>query len=877
MPTKIDEMLEELSLAFGPEFTSVNLKMIAMSEAHEMMYAQLVSRLTASPFAFLKDKSIAIDPGKIFVKYSLEKEGRFDWDGAITEFMKECGFVNNGTILDWAFYQTKTGEMQRANVRSLMQMSRHFDQYLNNPNALTNEVFMGQILYRYANELFTDLYHVVHGDVKNFNTGLIKYLKSKNGHRAALSKLDHKTYKEMLGDYVPDARIYTNLVAQNNALNISDAIRNVGAGFFDMASRQTDGITRQPLVHLHYTAYRKQYAVFEKKYADSLYKPHLGKGKTRAELKRLRQHANDMASAAFAEKALVDASNNVLRYADNPEIRSVFAYNTRNVGRFYRAVEDFYRRLYRLTTENGLGTIARLRLMNQGLSANGSVHTDDNGEQYMVLPMDNIIYGAVNNTMRALTGEEAGINQPIFSNLTFKLTAGNPSFQTDAGVPYLSGPMGSLSVLAAKSILGKFDPTKNMAEDIDNLMLGDFGDNITFRKAITPKLVNYVWDALDPDEKSQQEVSALTQAISYNQANGYGINLDDPKYLRADGSYDEELVATDKAKYLKDLRISAHNIVVTRILLGLVFPASVQSKGIADVPDYLKDVGVTSMRSSFYEMVDEVKKSHPDVVDPYELALATWMGKNKGKLAYLVSTKDEKIRPMLSYSKQMQDWAIKNSDMVKKHGAGALLFAPSIGEFDPGVWNWASAAGIANNVDIDSYFDRIVMQKHVNLYYDLADQEVEELRKTPFGSTDARKAIMQNFTEKRRIMKLAVPGLENFLRSGASNEDAANFVAGALSFAKDPYSDAPDEVKVKIIEAYNIYDSFLQTANQIDSMDPANASDIKRQYKDQAIAQIRTLIDGDTTKVVKQYFESGLLKLMTARSREAQVGIGRNI
>jgi hypothetical protein len=57
-------------------------------------------------------------------------------------------------------------------------------------------------------------------------------------------------------------------------------------------------------------------------------------------------------AAAHAEKQTVeiafkDSSEKLLEYVDNPAVKSNFAISIRSVGRFYRATEDFHRRLYR--------------------------------------------------------------------------------------------------------------------------------------------------------------------------------------------------------------------------------------------------------------------------------------------------------------------------------------------------------------------------------------------------------------------------------------------------------------------------------------------------------------------------------------------------
>ena len=514
--------------------------------------------------------------------------------------------------------------------------------------------------------------------------------------------------------------------------------------------------------------------------------------------------------------------------------------------------------------------------MNQGFDAAGDIHTDDDGQKYMVLPMDDVIYSAVDTTLRTLTNDQASINQPLFNDITFNLTAGNPAFQTDAGMPYLSGPMGSLSVIAGKALLGKFTPAKNFSEDLDNILLGDMGDNPEVTKALTPKFARNVWAMLNADERSAQEISALSQAISYNQANGIGINPEDKKYQNPDGTVNEALLNEDKTNYLKNLRISSHNIIVTRALLGMILPFSVQTKNTKDLPDYLLDSGITSMQESFYEVLDQIKDKYPDANDHYEMALATWLGENPGKLAYIVSKKSKEIQPIVNYSKEMQDWTITNQSAVDEYGAGALLFAPRVGEFSPGVWQWATAAGIAKNTDIDAYYDKVSMQEYVNAYYDLNEAEEKELKATPLSFIAERRSITEKYKKERSLIKLSVPGLQYHIEN-TDNLEAYNFANNAYNYVSSPEADVPKELKEGITKAYNLYLNFMATANGIDSLNAANGTELKRAAKQEAIDGIQELIKSDSTKTIEQYYNYGLKKLINAKTRDASAGIWRNV
>jgi hypothetical protein len=860
--------LEESGMLSTGEYSIRRLKDIDEAELDTLMFHNFITGFAQDGFKF------GADPAAIFIRNNGLKTGA-DVDNAVNQFLKATGFEFNGKI--WQVNNKKVGD-----VKKFIEQTTHMKKYDGMPDV--------QKVAEFAKDLLADLYVRFHGDVGNYNEELIKVFQPFiNGwvkdHRQILNQIDK------LNDFAhPNGKIkipsYSSLVKNHRPKEeiISDLdfeyglpanYRKYGDRLFEYMSRATDDIYRNASVQAHYMIYREAESSAEAAMKLNVEKSLISQGIDPGKAAKM---AKEQSEEFFINRALTRATNQVLKYADNPDIRTIFAYNVRTVGRFYRAVEDFHRRMYRLVKENKLSTIYRMRLMSTGLDSFGDIHEDQDGEKYAILPMDDVIYGAVNGTLQMLTNGKVGVNQPLFNDITFKITALNPSFQSDAGVPYLSGPAGSLSVLAVKSLLGKFDPTANIGEDIDQWTLGSMGDNVTFRSAVVPKFVNNIWKMLAPDERDQQEVSAYVQAIAYNQANGLGIDPAD---------YADDPAGLDRAKrdYLHDLKISAHNIIVTRALLGMILPVSVQTKDTKDLPTYLKSNGVVSMKASFYEVLDEIKLKYPDVESPYELALATWTGKNPGKVVYLVSTNQEGIKPIIDYSNEMQDWAISNRDAIDKYGVGAILFAPNSGEFNAGVYKWAESAGIVNKIPedktlskyISDYFDNVILQEYANAYYDLADLEAEDLRTIPFTDVTLRRSALGAYQKKREEFMLKVPGLDEYIKSGADNTDAAEFVQSAYNYANSNGAAIKPEVRNKINQAYEIYNQFMAYANQIDAMDPSGAADMKRAQKNAAIEEIQKIIDSDPSKTVEQYFKYGLLKLMTAKSRDAQAGINRNI
>jgi len=80
------------------------------------------------------------------------------------------------------------------------------------------------------------------------------------------------------------------------------------------------------------------------------------------------------------------AKNRVLAFVDNPAVRSQLAMASRNFARFYRATEDFYRRVYRTVRYNP-ESIRRLSLTYEGVTHSGFVQQDDNGDSYFFYPL----------------------------------------------------------------------------------------------------------------------------------------------------------------------------------------------------------------------------------------------------------------------------------------------------------------------------------------------------------------------------------------------------------------------------------------------------------------------------------------------------------
>ena len=661
-------------------------------------------------------------------------------------------------------------------------------------------------------------------------------------HSQAISKISLDNFHDLTMNNRIAGEVSTAI--DFKALDAENVFRKYGNMGMEAMDRQVTGLFRQPAVMVTYTQLRKKYAGLEREFAKQQYKALGGLWETSGapKNKQLLETVEKLARKRFTEIATRDAADIILKYADNPAIRSNFAFASRTVGRYYRATEDFYRRIYRLKDVSPR-VLYRTRLMHLGLDASGMIHKDQNDNPYIVMPMDNIIFKATDGTIRALTGN-TGYHQPVFNELTLKLTMMNPSFQQDAGLPTLSGPVAGLAVIGLKNaigtipgkipFLGQFldEPSKQAAEKVDTFLLGNIGDNIDIVRATVPSGIQKLWTILNADEKNRQEVTAAQQAIAYNAAHGNFLNAN---------STEEE-----KAKYLKNIRISAHNVVALRTFLGLVGPVTPTAMETQGLPNYLKDVGLTGLRPEFFDILNGITLANKgDVTDPYEQALATFTGKYPGKLIYTVSRDEKQTKVIVKNTDGLKSWAINNQDMIKKYGETAYIFAPQMGKFNAATYNYVQAAGLIKSKSVEKYYDDLLVAQDKQTYYDIARNE-KQLLETQ-SDPELRSKIITDATNARDALKAANPLLNPALIGHGNSIGQEQVMLGKVQqIIEDPSSkiDVPTRQRmstaIKLVRDYIMFCTNPQLANAEN-----NGRDLKMQRRVQLEANLRELSLGD--------------------------------
>lgn len=740
--------------------------------------------------------------------------------------------------------------------------------------------------------MFFDMYNTFHGSAVAFNDRLLNYIKETaqlivestadkgvptigwgKAVRQALDTVDYKAFEEYTKGFRPEGSINTDLNFAKGTSNedfmqkISQWMESKADSSMDWMDAQVNHLFRQPALWATYTKFRSKYAKLEEQYIQEL----------RANSPKMSEElARELAEKKFTEVAMSHAGNSILKVVDNPSIRSNLAWTLRTTGRFYRATEDFYRRIFRLKDVTPQ-VLFRLRLAHLGLQSNGFIHPDQKGDPYLVMPADNLIFHAINGSVGVITGNPDAIKQPLFNDFAVRLALGNPSFQQDAGVPSLSGPFMAVPILGLQKALRGWggDFGKRIALELDNAVLGNVNQNLNWTKAIVPSSVQRVWAMLPKGEQDQQETSAAMQAVAYNAAHGLFLS---PAKLNAMDPVDQASAISD---YLKNIRITAHNVIFMRSFLGLLSPIAPTLQESRDVPSYLKNAGVNGLRPEFSDILQSImRNSRGKIQDPYEAALMSFTGKYPGRLIYTIARDERQTNVIVNKTKNMQNWMLKNSGNLKTYGEAAYIFAPHVGEYNSDVYLWMQGSGLMKQRTLENYYDEISIAQDRQKYYDIRSQ-AESLIQDPRLSIEQRQRVIDTTKILQDEMKANNPRLKIALENksfGIGKQE--DMLIKMQSIVQDTKFDMPEATRKKMSTAIGIVKDALDSI-QADGLGGSfgNAPAVKQQIKQSALAAVRELGGGEGKNapqdpIIAEAIRAVFLPLLDFYARNTMKAVG---
>ena len=688
----------------------------------------------------------------------------------------------------------------------------------------------------------------------------------KDAWSKASAEIEFQQFEDLTQGYQPRLNIQTRLYNLGPEKDMKIFAEGEGFGYLyskwqnwtmETMDAVVTGWFRQPLLLVKTEKALADLAPFEKLAIEKSKKIMLEENPTlNPGIAKIR--ATEHVESQYTNLALSRASDELIEFVDNPSIRSNFAVSVRSVGRFYRATEDFYRRVFRVYTKTPLRALYRTRLLYTGLEASGDVYEDEKGDKFIVFPTDSVINGAIEPVLRTLTGNST-LQVPSFNEFTLKLRLINPSFSPDAGQPALAGPISALSIVTARAILRELpfgQPlATDFAETVDTLALGQFGDRMTFKSAVMPMLADSILSSLSPIERDRQKSTALLQAIAYSQAFGNGLSAD--------------ATTEERAKYLSNLKLSTHSIIIARNMLGLISPGQPTLRDSKNLPDFLKKTGVTSWKASFWEVYNGLlRNADEDTADIFDLAVSTWTGQNPGKLAYLVPRNTKEFRVLINTTQEVKDWSVRNKKFIDTYEEVGYLFAPKTGEYNPDIYAWMESEGLVDIPDFKKYLDSVSVAEDKQIYFALEDKLNEALKKEPGYIT--RRQLIDKTAQERTALLVSNPYLDAEISGKGTNRGDLKKMFKALSEAvAEPKSPIDLQTRSAMNLAIKNVSEFVTLAE-----DPAmgmrwDFSSMKSSKKEQVVNILTEL--GKTNPIVKEANRIIFTGLLNFYSRESLI------
>lgn len=574
-----------------------------------------------------------------------------------------------------------------------------------------------------------------------------------------------------------------------------DEILNNG---FEVMDRQVATLSREPAFYAYQLHYRDQFAKVEKQYADEwLAKNEFATPELAAEVaaKRFTQLSTDM------------AMNRVLGFIDNPHVRSNFAFSARNVARYYRANEDFYRRAVRVIREQGPQSVLRMRIANEGLDHFGFIHEDENGDKYFSFFVDEIMYNAYMTVLGPILGVET--KRPMPLALSGKIKMLTPSLDPESNLPTFAGPLISVAWSTFKNM--PFVP-EEWSDKSTRLLFGQYAEGQSFMEALVPSTVKRAWTATSAiaDMNNEQVASATMKSMAYYAANGM--------------SPTPQSTMAEREQYMYDVKATARSIVFMRNLLGIFSPVSPQFSNIQDVPPEVLDTGAVPLKQEFQKIVKaEYDKGN---LDAWNTALRKWTKLNPGRLVYTVSEAEADTIAPIRKSKEAVNWIKSNGELARKYREAAVFLMPQASEFDLDAYAFLKREGFTKAKDVEKYFEEITNIQAENKYYDIKREYEDLIANTP--SPENAAAYRNKMSEELAKVKADNPYLkrkfEQFDGSTQLKLDAVQNMSDALDSGLAPETDTTDRLRRMLM----VFNSAYAHLNNITA-----STDIASYQKDQ--------------------------------------------
>ena len=673
-----------------------------------------------------------------------------------------------------------------------------------------------EIIYKRAAEIF-EKRGATAGSKKEINLDLLSKIRAQNDEgefviSGQLSLDDLPT----VADDIPEYVLGPALVPIAESGNVTASLMTKNWGWLGLANAR---MSRQPMVFNEIITLRKQMkdSGLEAKYIESFVKT-----VDQADPKKVAK-ATLAAKRQFAELIEERAVSQVLQYVDNPLVRTQLAFGARNFSRFYRATEDFYRRISRAVTYNPMA-IRKAALTYDGIAHNGWIQEDDQGEKYFVYPGIEPIYRAVQTAMIAV-GVPAEFKVPFPVQFGAQIKMLTPSLNQDSIIPTFSGPLSGVSIKVISNLVDVAG-APGAADNITQMALGKYAVDRSFVSAFLPAHVNRLVETMTTDERDGQYASAWRKAVTYLEAGGHGLKE----------KYDENKVLIpptiqEQEEYRQRVKNTTLGILGTRFVYGFFAPASPQVQLKADMANWIRDNGKANFKQAWNSLLDQYPGD-------FDSAMAKWVELFPNEIPFTVTESEKKTVAVIRYAEESGKFVEENKDLFTKYPQGAAFLIPHKSGFSWDAYQTMKNMGLKYNKNVSDYLRDVQTASDLQSYYSKKNEYEESLESkiTDFERTAARR----EFSEWAKVFKAGRPLLQEELSEGGKKAVARIAAINDLrNMLNDKTVKTRGPVQKSLKEMLDVYDDYKLQKSALDGL--SGTTNLVSFMKDSAIIKLREL------------------------------------
>jgi hypothetical protein len=638
---------------------------------------------------------------------------------------------------------------------------------------------------------------MVKQDGETINTDLLNQFRSYDPVRGRyfisgkLTLDDLPTTRADVPEYINGPK----LIAVSETGNYTSSIMELGYKWLGESNAR---MSREPIVLYNMIQFRKQLedTGYERAFIDSF-----TRGIDPKNTKAI-EKATLQAEYRLAEIVEDRARLQTLAYVDNPMVQSQMAFSIRNFARFYRASEDFARRITRVVKYNP-DAIVKASLTYEGITHSGWIQEDDKGEPYFVYPGMTQVYRVVQGVMQAL-GVPAEFKVPFPVEFGAKVKMLTPSLNPDSLLPTFAGPLSGVSIKTLSNVVGIFSP--GSADTLTRLTLGPYAEDQSMVSAFLPAHINRIYSAMNQDERDGQYASAIRKSMTYLESAGHGL---EQKYEMIDGV---ETPIAFTPQELEEYRVRLKNttlgILGLRVFFGFFAPASPQVQLRSDITEWARDNGKANFKQAWYSLLNQYPGD-------YDGAMKRWVELYPDQIPFTVSESDRTTVAYFRYAEESNTFVENNEDLFNEYRQGAAFLIPHKAGYSWDAYKTMTDMGLRKNKTVMDYLREVQTAADLQTYYNRKGTFEKSL--TEVGTDFERSRLRQEWTDWSTTFKAGRPLVQEEIAQGgkraiervAALNDLRNMLDDEKSFKAAP------KTASTLKQMLAVYDDFQETKKSL--------------------------------------------------------------